>query len=44
MWFPKLMVSSYLQAEIGLWLFIIWSLTKNKNKLEENDENKKFNN
>ena len=30
MWFPKLFFSSYFQSEIGLWLFIIWALLKDK--------------
>mgnify|MGYP000116920882 FL=1 len=44
MWFPKLMFSSYLQAEIGFWLFVVWALVKNRRQLEGNDANKELNN
>lgn len=44
MWFPKLMFSSYLQAEMGFWLFVIWALVKNRRQLEGDDANKELNN
>ncbi len=30
MWFPKLFFSSYLQAEIGFWLFLIWGIVNRR--------------
>lgn len=43
-WFPKLLVSSYLQAEIAFWLFLIWAIVNTGNIEGEYNEDKKFNN